>query len=152
LFRWQAGTYLPSGVYPANNVPESLLFKQILMMKKRPVTVILVAVLFMLAGLIGFIYHFKDFFTPGNNPGEIVWVLLIRILAVLCGILLYLGYKWARWLAMAWLLYHVILSAFHSTSELITHLILLILVAVLLFLPVSTRFFTRESDFDNINH
>ena len=79
-------------------------------------------------------------------------VLLIRILAVLSGILLFLGYKWARWLAIAWLLYHVVLSAFHSISELATHLILLILVAVLLFLPVSTRFFTKESDPNNISH
>ena len=120
-------------------------------MRKPPVSVILVAVLFMLAGMIGFIYHLKEIYTPIIDHKEIVWVLLIRILAILCGILLFLGYKWARWLPIAWLLYHVLLSAFHSTSELATHLILSILVAVLLFLPVSTRFFTKESDSNNIN-
>jgi hypothetical protein len=110
-------------------------------MKNRPIPVIIVSILFILTGCIGFAYHIKDFFEPNDKPYELIWVLFIRILAVVCGLLLFLRINWARWLAVAWLLYHILLSALHSTSELITHIVLLIIVSVLLFLPVSNAYF-----------
>jgi hypothetical protein len=110
-------------------------------MKNRPIPVILVSFLFILTGCIGFIYHVKEFFEPNNKLYELIWVLVIRILAVVCGLLLFLRINWARWLAVAWLLYHILLSALHSTSEMILHIILLIIVVVLLYLPVSNAYF-----------
>ncbi len=115
-------------------------------MKNRPIPVIIVSILFILTGCIGFIYHVKEFFEPNIKQYELVWVLLLRILAVVCGLLLFLKVNWARWLAIVWLLYHILLSAFHSTSEMITHIVLLIIVSVLLYLPVSTAYFKISPD------
>jgi hypothetical protein len=115
-------------------------------MKNRPIPVIIVSILFILAGCIGFSYHVKEFFEPNVKLYELIWVLLLRTLAVVCGLLLFLRINWARWLAIAWLLYHVLLSAFHSTSEMITHILLLIIVSVLLYHPASTEYFKIKTN------
>lgn len=115
-------------------------------MKNRPIPVIIVSILFILTGCIGFAYHVKEFFEPNDNLYELVWVLLIRILAIVCGFLLFQRVNWARWLAIAWMFYHIILSAFHSISAMITHTVLLIIISVLLYHPVSNAYFIINKD------
>ena len=112
--------------------------------KNRPVIVIIVAVLFLLAGGVGFAYHVTEFSQPNINRTELIWVLIVRMLAIVCGALLLMGINWSRWLAIAWLLYHVVISTLHSVSETIMHAILLIMVSVLLFHPVSSAYFRRK--------
>jgi hypothetical protein len=114
-------------------------------MKNRPLPVIIVSILFILAGCVGFVYHLKELSEPNNNLNETLLILFLRILAVVCGLLLLFRIKWARWLTIAWLIYHVILSAFNSTSEMIAHIALLILVSILLFLPVSSNYFRDKN-------
>ena len=115
-------------------------------MKNRPIPVIIVSIVFILAGCIGFIYHVRELFEPNDKLYELIWVLLLRILSVVCGLLLFLGINWARWLAIVWLLYHVILSALHSTSEMLTHIVLLIIISVLLYHPASNAYFKIKTD------
>ncbi|HLO59530.1 MAG TPA: hypothetical protein VK179_12360 [Bacteroidales bacterium] len=114
-------------------------------MKKPPVPVLLVAVLFIFAGIMGVVYHWRDFNDPQMGLNESLLAVAIRVLAVICGILLLLRFNWSRWLAVAWLLYHVILSAFHSTSELLVHIAFLIAVSLLLFLPSSGAYFRKKT-------
>jgi uncharacterized membrane protein len=116
-----------------------------LRMKNRPLTVIIVSLLFILAGGLGLAYHLKELFESDNNLNETIWIFFLRILAVVCGLLLLFRINWARWLAIAWLLYHVIISTFNSTSEMIAHVVFLILVSVLLFLPVSSAYFQSKN-------
>jgi len=111
-------------------------------MKKRPIPIIIVSALFILVGVAGFAYHVKEL---SGKLYETIWVLFVEILAVTCGILLLCKISRARWLAIAWLLYHVIISAFNSTSQMIAHIVFLILVSVLLFMPVSSTYFQNKS-------
>jgi hypothetical protein len=115
-------------------------------MKNRPLPVIIVSILFIIAGSVGFIYHFKEFFEPNASLTEVLFIQFVRITAIVCGFLLFMSVNWARWLAIAWLLYHVIISAYHSTSEMITHIVILLIVAVLLYLPQSSAFFRRKDN------
>ena len=115
-------------------------------MKTRPLPVIIVSILFILSGCVGFAYHVKELFGLNNNLNETIWILFLRILAVACGLLLLFRINWARWLTIAWLVYHIIISAFNSTSEMIAHIVLLIMVFVLLFLPVSSAYFERKNN------
>lgn len=114
-------------------------------MKSRPLPVIIVSILFILAGCVGFTYHVKELFELNNNLNETIWILFLRILAVVSGLLLLFRINWARWLTIAWLVYHVIISAFNSTSEMIAHIVFWILVSILLFLPVSSVYFQNKS-------
>lgn len=114
-------------------------------MKNRPLPVIIVSVLFILVGCVGFIYHVREFTDANNNVFELIWILILRILAIVCGVLLLKKINWARWLAIPWLAYHVVIGALNSTSEMITHIIFLILVTVLLFLPISSAYFQKKN-------
>lgn len=115
-------------------------------MKNRPIPVIIVAVLFILVGCIGFVYHIQELFTPDYKLYQIILILLLRIAALVIGILLLNRINLARWLAVAWLAVHVVISAFNSTSEMIMHAVLLIIISVLLFLPVSNSYFKKRTN------
>jgi hypothetical protein len=104
---------------------------------KRPLAVTTLGCLFILAGLVGLIYHFSD------RPLKvgIVLVSMVRIVAIVGGIFLLLGRGWARWILLAWLSFHVVISAFHSVSESLAHLALLAMVGYFLFTEPGAKYF-----------
>ena len=110
-------------------------------MNKRPHSVTAIGCIFIVAGVIGLAYHGAEFkahrpFDYGN-----VWVLLVRLLAIIGGVFLLRGSDWARWFLLIWIAYHVILSAFHSAFELITHSLLFAVIAYFLYRPRVSAYF-----------
>lgn len=103
---------------------------------RRPVAVMVVSCLFLLVGALGFIYHFQQLQQPDG-----IWVELTEALAIVAGAFMLLGHNWARWLALAWMAFHVALSAFGALPKLAIHSIIFIGIAWLLFLPDSRRYF-----------
>ena len=110
-------------------------------MKKRPLSITIISVLFLLVGIVGLTYHATEFKSQPPFQHDLVWVLLVRLLAVVCAVFLFRAANWARWLLVFWLAYHVILSAFHSASETIIHSVLLAVIAWFLFRPAATAYF-----------
>ena len=104
---------------------------------KRPLAVTLIACLFIVAGLVGLVYHLWD--RPLDH--WIVLISLVRILAVVGGVFLLTGKNWARWLLLAWLAFHVVVSAFHSLSEFIPHVVLLVTLGYFLLGPPTSKYF-----------
>jgi hypothetical protein len=113
-------------------------------MKHRPLSVTIIGWLFIAAGAFGFAYHVIEFRSIRPFPYDVVWVCLLRLLAILSGVFLLRGRNWARWLLLMWIAYHVILSAFHSLFEVVTHTLLLVVVAYFLFRPEASSYFRRE--------
>ena len=64
-----------------------------------------------------------------------------ELLAVVAAVGLLLRQNWARWLALAWIVFHVGLSLFHPLRELLIHAALCVLIAWLLFRPATARWF-----------
>lgn len=114
-------------------------------MKKSPLPVLIVAIAMLIAGVVGFIYHLKDFADPDQKIYVTVLVELLRIVAIVSGVLLLRGDNIGRWLAIAWVLLHVVISAFNSLEQTIMHAVVLVIVCVLLFLPVSANYFKRKA-------
>ena len=111
-------------------------------MKPRPLSITLISYVFITAGVVGIIYHaseLKDVAIP-----EVSLVLFVRMVAIIGGIFTLRGANWARWLLVAWIIYHVILSFFHSTAELIMHFVLSIVVVVSLFHPKANTYFKKK--------
>lgn len=111
-------------------------------MEKRPLAVTVLGFLFIVAGLVGLVYHLTE------RPLEkgIVLISLVRLLAVIGGVFLLLGRGRARWLLLAWLAFHVGASAFHSVSQTLVHILFLAIVAYfLLRLPASAYFQSSPS-------
>lgn len=113
-------------------------------MRKRSIPVIIVAGVLILVGGMGFVYHLKDVNDTGISIYESIWVLVLRLVAIMCGILLLYRINWSRWLAMTWLAYHVVIGAYNSTEQMITHIVFFLLVTALLYLPVSSAYFKNK--------
>ena len=111
-------------------------------MKHRPLSVTLISFLFIAAGAAGIIYHALELKEIATQP-EIILTLLVRALAIAGGVFALRQSNWARWMLVAWIVYHVILSVFHSAAELTMHAILMIVVFVSLFHPKANDYFKK---------
>lgn len=109
---------------------------------RRPVPVLIVAAAYLAVGIIGFIAHFHDLLA---NPSEGVWMELTELVAAVTGVFLLRGRNWARWVAVAWIAFHVGLSAFDSMGGVAVHGVMAALIAWLLFRPETGRWFRPPS-------
>jgi hypothetical protein len=111
---------------------------------KRPLSVTLISYLFIVSGLVGIIYHASELKEIATRR-EVIWVLSVRLLAIVGGIYALRGATWARWLLVAWIGYHVILSFYHSTAELTMHAILTVVVLIALFHKRANAYFAGKN-------
>ena len=109
--------------------------------RKCPIEVLVVAWLFIVVGASGLVGHFPR---HGVFHQEDVWILLTELLAVVAGISMLRGRNWGRWLAIAWIAFHVAIS-WPETGHLVTHIVVLALIAALLFRKVSRQFFSKQA-------
>lgn len=112
------------------------------LLTKRPISITIIGWLFIGLGIVGIAYHAGEFKAQRPFKYDFLWVCFVRLLAILCGTFVLRGSNWARWLLVAWLVFHVILSAFHSPVELVVHSLLSVLVAYFLFRAPSSRYFS----------
>lgn len=95
----------------------------------------MVACLYLLVGCSALVYHAHDLGKPDGG-----WVILTESLAIVTGVFLLLRQNWARWLAVGWMGFHVVIS-FGDVGKLIAHGCFLVLMAWLLFRRDSARYF-----------
>lgn len=105
--------------------------------KRPPAAILFIAILYVAVGAIGFVGHFRDSLA---SPREGVWIELTEFLALLSGIFMLRGQNWARWLAVAWIAFHVALS-YGVPRELAVHTVFLALIMWILFRPEAARYF-----------
>jgi len=110
-------------------------------MNKRPLAVTAVACIYIVSGVGGLLFHLNEFRQESPGHYDIVWISAVRLLAVVCGVYMLKGKDWARWLAMAWIASHVVLSAFHSAGEFAMHVVFCAAFGYFLFRPEATRYF-----------
>ena len=84
------------------------------------------------AGAAGLVYHTAE-----------IAASLVRVLAIVAGVFLLRGQNWARWLATAWIAFHVVLSAFHSATEFGMHVVLCAVLGFFLFRRDASSYFLR---------
>lgn len=109
-------------------------------MNKRPWSVTIVGWLFVLVGVADFASAVAGFRLHRPFPYDALWPLGLGIIAVVCGLFILRRSNWARWLAVAWLAFHVALSG-HSLPRWIVHGLLLVLLAYFLFRPATAAYF-----------
>jgi hypothetical protein len=103
--------------------------------RKIPFSVIVIACLYLVVGVGGFIFHLKDLRAPDG-----VWIEITEFLAIVCGAFLLRAQNWARWLAIAWIAFHVAIS-FGVFRELAVHSLFLVLIVWCLFRADASRYF-----------
>jgi hypothetical protein len=108
---------------------------------KRPLSVTIIGWIYIATGIVGLAYHFSKFKVQHPFQFDIVWIGLVEIIAIASGAFMLRGKNWARWLAIAWIAFHVIISAFHPLGELVIHGLLFIVITYFLFRPLANEYF-----------
>ncbi len=102
-------------------------------MRKRPLSIAFVACLLMATGILGFAAHAEELVSHGTVQMDILYALVLAVLAVATGIFVWRGRNWARWAAVIWIAFHVAISFFDSWQKVVVHAVLLALFAYCLF-------------------
>lgn len=108
---------------------------------KRPVPVLIVACLYFAVGVLGFAAHFRELLAAQKDSA---WVEITECLALVAAIFVLRRHNWARWLTVAWIAFHVGLSAFHSVRETAIHGLICVVTVGLLFNPAANQYFRRD--------
>jgi hypothetical protein len=111
-------------------------------MKARPVLITILGWMLLLVGALEFAEHAAKIRWPLTADG--VGVPLFELVILACGVFLLRGQAWARWLAVAWVGFHVIVSSLHSAVAGILHGLIFLTFAWLMFRPEVNAWFRRE--------
>ena len=106
---------------------------------KRPFQVTVLGWLFIVVGILSTTYHLLK----GPLDRWTVPIVLVGIIAIVAGVFLLQGARWARWLLLAWLAFHVVVSALNSLSDAMPHVVLLLVVGYVLLGPPTSKYFQR---------
>lgn len=105
---------------------------------RRPISITILAAIYIAVGIMGFAYHFRELLALRQDS---VWIEIAEAMATLCGVFMLRGRNWARWLALAWMLFHVVVSAFNSIHQFIMHSLICAVIAWILLHPIAARYF-----------
>jgi len=110
------------------------------MRTKRPLGVTIVACLYLLVGTVGFVYHF-----PSLRQQDGIWIELTELVAAVSGAFMIRGHNWSRWLAVAWMAFHVVISMSDPFQKLAVHVVFFVAITYLLVRPDAARYFRGEA-------
>jgi hypothetical protein len=114
-------------------------------MPKRPISVTILSWILIAAGTMGLIYHAREIKTLHPFPYDALLVGFVRVLAIVSGAFMLRAHNWARWLAIVWIAFHVVISYFHSWSEVAMHAVILVVFAYLLLRPAANSYFRASN-------
>jgi hypothetical protein len=106
---------------------------------KRPISVLIVACLYILVGAAGLAAHFRELTA---HQADAVGIELTELLAIVTGVFLLRRQNWARWLAVLWMGFHVAIS-FPVIGQMAVHLLFLLAITWALFRPEAGRYFAN---------
>lgn len=115
------------------------------MTSKRPIAVIIISCIYIVTGIAGLVFHLSKYKIQRPFEYDIVLIVLVEIAALLAGIFMLRGRNWARWLAGAWMAFHVVISIHGSLQQLIVHSLLLVIFAYFLFNRSAKEYFAGGS-------
>jgi hypothetical protein len=100
----------------------------------RPRSITVIGWIFIAIGAVGIV---RDGLALRASPlGELGPALASGLLALVGGAGLLRGAGWARWLLVAWMGFHIVLSALHSAERLVVHIVLFAPILYFLFRPL----------------
>ena len=110
---------------------------------KRPVSVLILSCVYIGVGVIGFVYYFPELMA---NRDAALWIELTELLALLAGVFMFRGHNWARWLALAWMAFHVAIS-YPVLRQIAVHSAIFAVIAWILLRPDARGYFAlRKPD------
>jgi hypothetical protein len=108
-------------------------------MKARPLLITVLSWLLIAVGAVAFAVHAAKIRWPLTLDG--VGVPLFELVILVCGVYMLRGQAWARWIALAWVGFHVIVGSLHAVQAAIVHGLLFVVFAWLMFRPAVNAWF-----------
>src|SRR5918996_2080632 len=112
-------------------------------MERRPRSITIISWFFIIFGSIALL---SGLLPPANNlsleqlKGH--WMVhLSRFLSIVAGLFMLRGHNWARWLLVAWIAFHIVLSALHSALQLLIHVAIFSVILFFLFRRPASAYF-----------
>jgi hypothetical protein len=116
-------------------------------MKVRPLSITLISWLFMIFGSIALVSGLLPL--TGANTAQLIaefkqhWMVhLSHLAAIVSGLFMLRGHNWARWLLVVWIVAHIVISALHSWSQLIVHVVIFSVILFFLFRRNASEYFS----------
>jgi len=110
-------------------------------MNKRPLSVTIIGCIFIAVGAGSGALHAAEVKAWRPFPYDILLVELVNLIAIVCGAYMLRGHNWARWLALAWMAFHVILGISRGLVPSAIHSLFLVILAYFLLRPTAARYF-----------
>lgn len=119
------------------------------MQRPRPLTII--SWFFIIFGSIALLSGLLPFgeITLAQRIAELKghWMVhLSRILQIVAGVLMLRGHNWARWLLVVWIAFHIVISALHSTFQLVLHVFIFTVILYFVFRRDASAYFNVRSE------
>jgi len=122
-------------------------------MNRRPLSITIIGWLFIVVGITGLVWGLLPTLEAAAAGRPIEFRVaeegvasLSRILAVVGGVCLFYQFNWARWLLVAWMVFHVWVAAVHSLSEVVLHVVVFTTVIGFLFRPQVSEYFRTPKE------
>ncbi len=106
----------------------------------RPLSVTVLACLFIVVGSLGFVFHLRPALASHTVHNDDLIVEVTELIALIAGLFILRGHNWARWLAVAWIGFHVVIS-FGEPGKLAIHALMFVLITYFLFRPKARAYF-----------
>jgi len=106
---------------------------------KRPYEVTVAGWLFMVIGILNTAWHLWK----GAFDRWMIAILFLTVSAIVAGVFLLRGARWARWLALAWIAFHVVVSALNSVWDALPHASLLLVIGYVLLGPATAEYYRQ---------
>ena len=117
-------------------------------MNKRPVPITILACLYLIVGTIDFVVHLRQPLARHAFRYDDALIEVTQLIAIVCGLFMLRGRNWARWLAFAWIAFHVPLF-FDSLHNAVMHVLLFGLIVYCLFRSDSSAYFKHAEQVDH---
>jgi Trk-type K+ transport system membrane component len=113
---------------------------------KRPISITILASVYLIVGAVGFVVHFREILARHAFQFDDALIELTEVVALVCGVFLLRGRNWARWLALAWIAFHVTISFFDSLQKVAVHGLFLVVIAYFLFRSDARTYFQHREE------
>jgi uncharacterized membrane protein len=110
-------------------------------MNKRPIAVTIIAILLILVGAGGLVRDAMGLKPHAAFHAETPLIAAVHLLAIVAGAFLLRGHTWARWLAVAWMAFHVAISYGHPLTPFLMHSAFLAIFGYFLFRADARAYF-----------
>jgi hypothetical protein len=98
---------------------------------KRPFAITVVSWLFIAVGVATTVMHTRTSLMSFHR--EDILIVALELVAVVAGIFMLRGENWARWVAVAWMAFHVVVGYLNGPQQVLVHGIIFAGITFLLF-------------------